>query len=69
MLIVTSGWASWSVSDPKQLLEASNTTDEHAHANTGTVGYIPVHAMCRVASEARDAHHQGQITEHGYLVE
>lgn len=40
-----------------------------ANANGRTVGYLLVYAVRRLAPEARDAHHEGQIAEHGFLVE
>jgi hypothetical protein len=69
MLTWIVGWASWSVSDHGRYHRASSANYESADANDGIVGNIPVHAVRRVAPEARDAHHKGQITEHGFLVE
>jgi hypothetical protein len=40
-----------------------------ANANAGTARYISVYAMRGVASETGDAHHKGQVAEHGFLVE
>lgn len=69
MLIVIAGWASWSVSDPGQYPGASNMIEGDANTNAGTVGYILMHAMRRIASEVGDTHHKGQIAKHGFLVE
>ena len=40
-----------------------------ANANGRTVGYLLVYEVRRLAPKARDTHHEGQIAEHGFLVE
>jgi hypothetical protein len=34
-----------------------------------SVGYLPLHAVRRSAPEVGDTHHEGQVAEHGFVVQ